>query len=108
MVTGLANLRRGPSQFQPGQSVIYVAEINSGILAAYGVRWNVGRSLSVPRCKHGLYRGSMPLETWPFGRSNFSGLWPAVIRSGRAKIGLEPTGKVRLCISFIDFSFRDW
>src|SRR5262249_3403110 len=35
MVTGLAELRRGPSQFQPGQAVIYIAEVNSGILAAY-------------------------------------------------------------------------
>lgn len=44
MVTGLANLRRGPTQFQPGESVIYIAEINSGIMACYGVRWNIGRS----------------------------------------------------------------
>jgi len=42
LVTGLANLRRGPTQFQPGESVVYVAEVNSGTLAAYGVRWNIG------------------------------------------------------------------
>jgi hypothetical protein len=44
MVTGNAGLRHGPTQVQPGLAVIYVAEINSGILAAYGVQWNIGRS----------------------------------------------------------------
>src|SRR5262249_19104646 len=44
MVTGLAELRRGPSQFQPGIAIIYIMELNSGTLAAYGVRWNIGRA----------------------------------------------------------------
>lgn len=45
MVTGLAALRHGPSQIQPGLAVVYVMEVNSGILAAYGVPWNGGRQL---------------------------------------------------------------
>jgi hypothetical protein len=45
MVTGLAALRHGPSQVQPGLSVVYVMEVNSGVLAAYGVPWNGGRPL---------------------------------------------------------------
>jgi hypothetical protein len=45
MVTGAAALRHGPSQVQPGLSVVYVIEVNSGILAAYGVPWNGGRPL---------------------------------------------------------------
>lgn len=44
MVTGLASLRRGPSQVQPGQSMIYVVELNSGICCAYAVPWTTGRS----------------------------------------------------------------
>jgi hypothetical protein len=43
-VTGLAGLRHGPTQFQPGLAVLYVAEINTGTLACYGVRWNIGVS----------------------------------------------------------------
>src|SRR5262245_3517825 len=44
MVTGLANLRHGPTQFQPGLAVLYIAEVNSGVLATYAVQYNVGRS----------------------------------------------------------------
>jgi hypothetical protein len=44
MVTGLAELRRGPSQFQPGLALIYILELNTGTLAAYGVQWNIGRT----------------------------------------------------------------
>ncbi len=44
MVTGLAELRRTATQFQPGLAVIYIAELNSGTLAAYGVQWNIGRT----------------------------------------------------------------
>lgn len=44
MVTGLAELRRTATQFQPGLALIYIAELNSGTLAAYGVQWNIGRT----------------------------------------------------------------
>jgi len=66
MVTGLANLRRGPTQFQPGESVVYVAEVSSGTLAAYAVRWNVGVSSSPsPALKAASFvlLGTMPLRS---------------------------------------------
>jgi hypothetical protein len=44
MVTGLAELRRTATQFQPGLALIYVLELNTGTLAAYGVQWNIGRT----------------------------------------------------------------
>jgi hypothetical protein len=44
MVTGLAELRRTATQFQPGLAVIYIVELNTGTLAAYGVQWNIGRT----------------------------------------------------------------
>jgi len=66
MVTGLANLRRGPTQFQPGESVIYVAEISSGTLAAYAVRWNVGVAINpTPALKAASFAflGTIPLRS---------------------------------------------
>lgn len=40
MVTGVANLRRGlGNQARPGMSVVYIAELTSGKIAAYGVPW---------------------------------------------------------------------
>lgn len=45
MVSGRANLRRGAGpQPMPGRAVIYVAEINSGIVAAYGLPWSASRA----------------------------------------------------------------
>jgi hypothetical protein len=66
MVTGLANLRRGPTQFQPGESVIYVAEVSSGTLAAYAVRWNVGVAINpTPALKAASFAflGTIPLRS---------------------------------------------
>jgi len=39
MVTGLANRVRGTGAFQPSAAVVYVAEITSGQVAAYGIPW---------------------------------------------------------------------
>ena len=45
MVSGRANLRRGAgAQPMPGRAVVYVAEINSGIVAAYGIPWSASRA----------------------------------------------------------------
>jgi hypothetical protein len=44
MVTGAAELRRLPTQFQPGASLVYIWELNSGTLAVYAVQWNIGRT----------------------------------------------------------------
>lgn len=40
MVTGLAQLRRSGGGVQPGASVVYVAEVTSGKVAAFGVPWS--------------------------------------------------------------------
>ncbi|MBL9125638.1 MAG: hypothetical protein JNG90_18510, partial [Planctomycetaceae bacterium] len=41
MVTGVADLRRiGGSNVQPSASVVYVAELTTGRVAAYAVPWN--------------------------------------------------------------------
>jgi hypothetical protein len=40
MVTGMANLRRGlGNTARPGASVVYIAELTTGKIAAYGVPW---------------------------------------------------------------------
>jgi hypothetical protein len=43
MVTGAADLRRGLAG-QIGSSVLYVAEVTSGQVAAYGMPWTSGRA----------------------------------------------------------------
>lgn len=41
MVTGVADLRRfGGAQVRPGACVVYIAELTTGKLAAYGVPWS--------------------------------------------------------------------
>lgn len=39
MVTGVADIRRGGTRWRPGRSVIYIAELTTGRVAAYGVPW---------------------------------------------------------------------
>ncbi len=44
MVTGMADIRRSAGQrLRPGQSVLYVAETNTGIVLAYVVPWSAER-----------------------------------------------------------------
>jgi hypothetical protein len=40
LVSGMASFRRGAGVQQLGSSVLYVAELTSGKVAAYGVPWN--------------------------------------------------------------------
>ncbi|MCO6042864.1 hypothetical protein NG895_02985 [Aeoliella sp. ICT_H6.2] len=40
MVTGLANMPRGRAGFQPANSIVYVADAQSGQIAAYIMPWN--------------------------------------------------------------------
>ena len=49
MVTGMAEIRRGASRVSPSNAVIYVAEITSGQVAAYGIPWNADRHASGQR-----------------------------------------------------------
>ena len=51
MVTGTADLRRGASATQIGQSVVYVAEITSGQVMAYGLPWVPSRQARVQPSK---------------------------------------------------------
>ena len=48
MVTGINDIQRGAARMRPGRSIVYVAEINSGLVAAYAIpwlreSWSVGR-----------------------------------------------------------------
>jgi hypothetical protein len=66
MVTGLAELRRTATQFQPGLAVIYIVELNTGTLAAYGVQWNIGRTTVASGFQQStrfVLLGTMPLRT---------------------------------------------
>ncbi len=40
MVTGLQRFRRGPGALQLGDTVLYVAELSTGRMVAYGLPWN--------------------------------------------------------------------
>jgi hypothetical protein len=40
MVTGSVNMPRGTANFQFANSIVYVAEASSGIVAAYTIPWN--------------------------------------------------------------------
>lgn len=42
MVTGVATLPRGTGALRPGNCVVYVADANSGNVAAYYIPWNRG------------------------------------------------------------------
>ena len=53
MVTGNSVFRRGGGQVQPGNGVVYVAELGSGKVAAYAVPWSqayaiAGRQIRAP------------------------------------------------------------
>ena len=53
MVTGNSVFRRGGGQVQPGNAVVYVAELTSGKVAAYAVPWSqayatAGRQIHAP------------------------------------------------------------
>ncbi len=40
MVTGINDIRQGVARIRPSRSVVYVAEINSGNVAAYAIPWS--------------------------------------------------------------------
>ncbi len=55
MVTGLTDIRRGASRMSPSKAVVYVAEITSGIVAAYAIPWNADRHASGQIFKGEIY-----------------------------------------------------
>ncbi|MDZ4820117.1 MAG: hypothetical protein SGJ20_14210 [Planctomycetota bacterium] len=48
MVTGIADVRQGVRPVRLGRSIIYIAELSSGKVAAYGVPFTPGRASQVP------------------------------------------------------------
>jgi hypothetical protein len=40
MVTGLLDLRQGPTRSRPGRTLVYVAEANTGVILSYALPWN--------------------------------------------------------------------
>ena len=62
MVTGQAQLRRGGGQIQPGASVVYVAELTGGKVAAYAVPWSKAAANSGQPVKGAL----VPLDSIQF------------------------------------------
>ena len=62
LVTGITNIRQVVQQGQLGRCVVYVADVTSGQLVAYGVPWVPGRASSpIP------FKGSLvPLDRWSY------------------------------------------
>ncbi|MBI3838607.1 MAG: hypothetical protein HY288_11830 [Planctomycetia bacterium] len=62
MVTGITNIRQVVAAGQLGNAVVYVAEVTSGQMVAYGVPWVPGRASSpIP------FKGTLiPLDRWPY------------------------------------------
>lgn len=62
MVTGVANLQRTGAAMQPGRSVVYVAEVTTGNVAAYAVPWNAAmRNRNIP-----IRQSLLPLDKTKF------------------------------------------
>ena len=62
IVSGVANIRQNVAAGQMARSVVYVAEVTTGQIVAYGVPWVPGRASSmVP------FNGTIiPLDRWQF------------------------------------------
>jgi hypothetical protein len=62
MVTGFADMPRGINNFQYAQSIVYVADVTTGNIAAYTIPWNSTRQAA------GLtqYGEFQPLDVKPF------------------------------------------
>ena len=63
MVTGMHNLRRGGARMLPSLSVVYVAEITTGTVAAYAIPWNKGA--------HAAGQVVPPMALWPLAVTRF-------------------------------------
>jgi hypothetical protein len=46
MITGLLDIRQGPARSRPGQTLVYIAEANTGIILAYALPWNPNAHLA--------------------------------------------------------------
>lgn len=62
IVTGVTNMRQLVASGQLGRALVYVAEVNSGQLVAYGVPWLPGRAAAVLP-----YKGTLiALDRWQY------------------------------------------
>ena len=69
MVTGVANLQRAGAAMQPSRSIIYVAEVTTGNVAAYAVPWNVAmRTRNMP-----IRQPLIPLDVTKFRAATGAG-----------------------------------
>mgnify|MGYP006908209070 FL=1 len=62
IVSGIASIRQNVAAGQMARSVIYVAEVSTGQLVAYGIPWVPGRAASLVPFKGTL----VPLDRWQF------------------------------------------
>jgi hypothetical protein len=62
LVTGSVNMPRGSNNFQYAQSIVYVAEAGTGMVAAYTIPWNS----SLQAAGKSQYGEFQPLDVKPF------------------------------------------
>ncbi len=62
IVSGFANIRQNVAAGQLASSVVYVAEVTTGQMVAYGIPWQSGRASGVVPVKAAL----VPLDRWQF------------------------------------------
>lgn len=62
MVTGSVNMPRGANNFQYAESIVYVAEASTGMVAAYTIPWNS----SLQAAGKPQYGEFQPLDVKPF------------------------------------------
>jgi len=46
MITGLLDIRQGPARQRPGQTLVYIAEANTGVILAYALPWSPNAHLA--------------------------------------------------------------
>jgi len=64
MVTGLANVRRATQSVTPGRSIVYIAEVTSGQLAAYVIPWQAAKqSAGTPQTGSFILLNKIPIRT---------------------------------------------
>jgi hypothetical protein len=64
MVTGLAHVRRSVQNVTPGRSIVYVAEVTSGQLAAYVIPWQPAKQSSgTPQVGSFILLQKVPIRT---------------------------------------------
>ncbi len=73
MVTGVANMQRMGAAMQPARTIVYVAEVTTGNVAAYAVPWNAAvRNRNLP-----IRQSLIPLDVTKF-RGSAGAVGPAV------------------------------